>query len=277
MGMHKEQTKELRTKKLKVVTWNSKITIGIVILGIIFIFVILAPLLSPFTYAMQDVNAKNLGTSLVHPFGTDKLGRDLFVRVSMGAGISLLVGVISTAGNLVIGVFYGGIAGYLGKKVDMVLMRIADIISSIPSLLYIILIMLVMGSNLAGIIVGLCVSGWIGLARVVRTEILRLKQTDYCDAAKMSGASDIRVIVKQLLPNAINPIIINVTFMIPQAIFTEGFLSFVGVGISAPLASLGTLIQDARSQIYPMQMIYPMTVLCAIVFAFYMIGIGLEN
>lgn len=277
--MHKVQTKELKVKKLKIVTWNAQSIIGMIILGIILLFVIAAPFLSPFTYEMQDVNAKNLTSSFLHPCGTDKLGRDLFVRVCMGAGISLTVGVVSTVSNLVIGVLYGGAAGYLGKKVDMVLMRIADMISAIPSLLYIILIMLVMGSNLSSIIVGLCVSGWIGLARIVRTEILRLKQTDYCNAAKISGASDMRVLVRQLLPNAINPIIINTTFMIPQAILTEGFLSFVGVGISAPLASLGILIQDARSQIqiYPMQMIYPMIVLCAIVFAFYMIGIGFEN
>ena len=161
----------------------------------------------------------------------------------------------------------------------MILMRIADIISSIPSMLYVILITLVMGAGVQSIILGLCVSGWIDMARVVRGEIRRLKETDYAHAAWMEGIGSLRILVRHLLPNAAGPILVNLIFLVPQAVFTEAFLSFLGVGIEAPAASLGTIIQEARSQmmLYPSQMVYPLVVLCVMILALNMIGTAVED
>ena len=161
----------------------------------------------------------------------------------------------------------------------MVLMRIGDIISSIPSMIYVILIMLAAGSGPGSIILGLCVAGWADMARIVRGEILRLKETDYACAAKMEGLSSMRILFRHLLPNAAGPILVNLIFLIPQAIFTESFLSFLGVGIAAPAASLGTIIQEARSQmvLYPWQMACPLVVLCVMLLCLNAVGSVLEN
>ena len=158
-------------------------------------------------------------------------------------------------------------------------MRAADVIDAIPSLLYVILITLVMGANVGSILLGICISGWIDLARIVRGEVQRLKTREFCTAARLAGAGAGRILLRHLLPNAAGPVIVNLTFMIPKAIFTEAFLSFVGVGISAPVASLGTLIQDARSQmqVYPSQMLFPILVLCILILSMNFIGAGLEQ
>lgn len=161
----------------------------------------------------------------------------------------------------------------------MVLMRIGDIISSIPSMIYVILIMLAAGSGPGSIILGLCVAGWVDMARIVRGEILRLKEADYACAAKMEGLSSMRILFRHLLPNAAGPILVNLIFLIPQAIFTESFLSFLGVGIAAPAASLGTIIQEARSQmvLYPWQMACPLVVLCVMLLCLNAVGSVLED
>lgn len=265
-----------RNKKRKSTTY---ILLGAVILGILILAAILVPTLSPYSYTDMDTSMCNQSASLVHPFGTDKMGRDILVRVCYGTGISLLVGFVSTLINGVIGVLYGSIAGYAGGILDMILMRFADILSAIPSLLYVILILLAMGPGVGSIIFGICIAGWIPTARITRGEILRLKTEDFYLAIKLAGAHPLRILLFHLLPNAAGPILVSITFMVPTAIFTESFLSFVGVGLSAPVASLGTLIQDARSQmmLYPSQMLYPMTVLCLLIAAVQLIGTGLEK
>ena len=158
-------------------------------------------------------------------------------------------------------------------------MRIADVVSAIPSMLYVILITLVLGAGATSIILGLCVAGWIDMARIVRGEILRLKGTDFACAAKIEGIPSIRILTRHLLPNAAGPITVNFIFLIPQAIFTEAFLSFLGIGIAAPAASLGTIIQEARSQmmVYPYQMVFPLLVLCVMMLALNLIGTSLEQ
>ena len=217
--------------------------------------------------------------SLPHLFGTDKFGRDIFARVWYGAGISLLIGIVSALINGCVGVLYGAVAGYAGKYVDMVMMRIADIIASIPSMLYVILITLVTGAGAGSIILGLCVAGWIDMARIVRGEIMRLKETDFAAAARMEGLPPLRILWRHLLPNAAGPILVNLIFLIPQAIFTEAFLSFLGVGLAAPAASLGTIIQEARSQmlLYPNQMVCPLIVLCVMLLALNTVGTAIER
>ena len=252
---------------------------GCVILFVWMILAITVPLFWPWSYSEHNAQIQNQAISAVHWFGTDRFGRELFARVWYGAGLSLVIGISSTLINGVIGVIYGAISGYAGKKLDMVLMRIADIISAIPSMLYVILITLVMGSGVGSMILGLCVAGWIGMARIVRGEIVSLKKSEYAEAARMEGISPMRILIRHLLPNAAGPVIVNLIFLVPQAIFTEAFLSFLGVGLSAPAASLGTIIQEARSQmiLYPYQMICPLVVLCVMILALNMVGTAIEE
>lgn len=250
-----------------------------IILGVWVLLAVLVPLFWPFSYSEQNGDIRNQAFSLTYWFGTDRFGRDLFARVWYGAGISLLVGISSALINGILGILVGAFSGWLGGAADMVLMRIGDIISSIPSMIYVILIMLAAGSGPGSIILGLCVAGWVDMARIVRGEILRLKEADYACAAKMEGLSSMRILFRHLLPNAAGPILVNLIFLIPQAIFTESFLSFLGVGIAAPAASLGTIIQEARSQmvLYPWQMACPLVVLCVMLLCLNAVGSVLED
>ena len=226
-----------------------------------------------------DVAHKLQSPSSAHWFGTDQMGRDEFTRVLYGARISLMIGFVATAVNVVIGIIYGGIAGYIGGKVDMVMMRMVDVIYSVPAMIYIILIMLILGSNVYSVMIGICVNGWVNMARIVRSEVITLKEREFAVAAFVMGASKKRILFRHLVVNAMGPIIVTATLMVPQAIFNEAFLSFIGIGISAPAASLGTLAQDAKMLLakYPMQMVYPVAVICVVIFALNFIGDGLEE
>lgn len=261
------------------ITGNRQAIAGCIILGVWILLSVLVPLFWPWSYSEQNAELQNQAVSLTHLFGTDKFGRDIFARVWYGAGISLLIGIVSALINGCVGVLYGAVAGYAGKYVDMVMMRIADIIASIPSMLYVILITLVTGAGAGSIILGLCVAGWIDMSRIVRGEIMRLKETDFAAAARMEGLPPLRILWRHLLPNAAGPILVNLIFLIPQAIFTEAFLSFLGVGLAAPAASLGTIIQEARSQmlLYPNQMVCPLIVLCVMLLALNTVGTAIER
>ena len=240
---------------------------------------ILVPLLSPYTYDGQDLTLRNDPPSLSHPLGTDKFGRDIFVRLMYGARISLSVGFAAAFINLFLGVVYGGVCGYFGGKLDMVLMRIADIIYSIPSMLYVIMVMLIFGSNIFSVLLALSVSGWIGMARQVRTQVMSLKEREYAQAARVMGASHRRILFKHLITNSIGPIIVNTTLMVPQAIFTEAFLAFVGIGISIPQSSWGTMANEARSliQSYPIPMLWPVLAISLTMLSLNFIGDGLNE
>lgn len=258
---------------------NKILLVGFILFAVLAAAAIIVPLCSPWTITEMHAGIRNFPISAAHPFGTDKFGRDLFVRVWYGARISLMIGIASAALNGVLGIIFGGIAGYAGKYADILLMRAADILSSIPSLLYVILITLVFGANEMGILLGLCVSGWIETARIVRGEVMRLKEQEYCIAAKLLGTGNLKIFFRHILPNAAGPIVISLTFLIPQAIFTEAFLSFAGIGIPAPAASLGNLIQSSVSQIwvYPSQMLCPVLVLCLLITSVNLIGAGMEK
>ncbi|HWQ30400.1 MAG TPA: ABC transporter permease [Negativicutes bacterium] len=253
--------------------------IGIVTIAIIVVFAIFGPMLSPYTYDGQNIADQNQGPTLKHIFGTDKFGRDIFVRTLYGARISLSIGVVAAVINLGIGVVYGGISGYFGGRVDMVMMRIIDILIGIPSLLYIILIMMFLGNTVTSILIALCLTYWIGTARMVRSQVLSLKHQEYTLAARVIGASDIRILFKHLIPNSMGPIIVTVTFLIPSAIFNEAFLSFLGIGIQVPMASWGTLANDAIPTLftYPYQMLFPSLAISITMFALNFIGDGLRD
>ena len=260
-------------------TKNKRAVFGLIVLVIVVLMAILGPVFSPFSYEDQNIALRNAAPTAQHIFGTDKMGRDIFVRILYGARISLGVGIVAAIVNLILGTLYGGIAGYVGGRTDMVMMRFVDIIYSVPSMLYIVLIMLWLGAGVSSIILGISITCWIGTARIVRSQVKSLREQEFTMAAFVLGASPKRILVKHLLVNAMGPIIVNITLMVPQAIFTEAWLSFIGVGISAPKASWGTLC-DAASElimVYPMQTIYPLVAICLTIISFNFVGEGLER
>ncbi|WP_417580778.1 ABC transporter permease [Pelagibacterium sp.] len=212
-------------------------------------------------------------------FGTDQLGRDILVRQLYGAQISLTVAFVATLVNFFIGVFYGGIAGYIGGRVDAVMMRFVEIISTIPLTLYVVLLMVVFDSGLLSIIIAIGSVFWVDMARIVRGQILGLKSQDYVAAARTMGASPARILTKHLLPNSIGPIIVTLTMLIPSAIFIESFMSFIGLGVTPPLASWGSLTSEAVETLraYPHQLFFPAAAISLTMFAFNFLGDGLRD
>ena len=214
------------------------------------------------------------------PFGTDELGRDLLTRVMYGARISLLMAFIATMVNLFIGVVYGSISGYQGGRVDDIMMRIVDIINSVPLVLYVILLMVwFRGGGLKNIIIALSTVYWVSMARLVRGQMLSLKEQEFVLAARVIGVSRTKIIIKHLIPNAMGPIIVSMAMMIPAAVFTEAFLGFIGLGVSAPMASWGTLANNALSGLttYPYQLFFPALAIALTMLAFNFIGDGLRD
>lgn len=212
-------------------------------------------------------------------FGTDQLGRDILVRQLYGAQISLTVAFVATLVNFFVGVFYGGIAGYMGGKVDAVMMRFVEIISTIPLTLYVVLLMVVFDSGLLSIIIAIGSVFWVDMARIVRGQILSLKSQDYVAAARTMGASPARILTRHLLPNSIGPIIVTLTMLIPSAIFIESFMSFIGLGVTPPLASWGSLTSEAVETLraYPHQLFFPAAAISLTMFAFNFLGDGLRD
>ena len=255
---------------------NKLALFGLIFLILITLAAIIIPMVSPFTYDGQDLANRNALPNMVHLMGTDKLGRDIMVRVMYGARISLTIGFVAAFLNLIIGVIYGGISGFVGGKVDMIMMRIVDCIYAIPSMLYVILIMMIFGSNMFSVLLGISISSWVGMARQVRSQIQTLKQQEFSMAAFVIGASKKRILFKHLIINCMGPIIVSATLMVPNAIFTESFLSFIGIGISAPQASWGTLASEARGlvQSYPVQIIWPVAAICLTMLSLNFIGDG---
>ena len=211
--------------------------------------------------------------------GTDSLGRDILTRLMYGTQVSLLVAVIAVVVNLVIGIVFGGISGYIGGMVDTVMMRIVDIISPIPLTLYVILIMVLMGSGIKSIIVAIGTTYWVDMARVVRGQVLSLKSQEFVMAAKTIGSSTKTILLQHLIPNAMGSILVTVTMLIPSAIFMEAFLGYLGIGLQPPLASLGTMCNDATQNLRscPYQLFIPALVICLIMFGFNFIGDGLRD
>lgn len=278
---------------------NKIAMIALIAIILIIGFAFIGPYLSPYSYDQQIRGHENLSPCLEHPFGTDKLGRDLLVRTMVGARISLLIGIGSAFIVLVIGSIYGAISGLAGGKVDTVMMRIVEIIYSLPDMLVIILLRIVLHEPLTeafdsgkafgalqtlgpGILAMFIVYGllyWVGMARIVRGQVLQLKEMEYISAARALGANNRRLIFKHLLPNCVGQLVVTTMLQIPSAIFTESFLSFLGIGVSKPLASLGSLASDALSGIssYPYRLMFPALTISIIILAFNLFGDGLRD
>lgn len=249
------------------------------LLLLIAVIALVAPFLSPYTYYEIDLASQNQSPSLIHWFGTDDLGRDIFIRVWYGARISLFVGLTAACIDLIIGILWGGISALAGGKIDEAMMRVVDILNAIPSLLVTISLMVVIGSGLHTIIIALSLLGWITMARVVRSQLLQLKTETYVRAAYSLGASFWRVLFKHLLPNARGPIIVTLTLTVPAAIFTESFLSYLGLGVAVPIASLGTMASEglAALEYYPWRFAFPSALIAIIILCFNILGDALSD
>lgn len=258
---------------------NKGTVIGIVCIALITIFAIVAPMLSGWKYDAIDTSLQNIAPGAQHWFGTDNYGRDLWVRLWQGTRISLFVAVAAIFIDVVIGVTYGMISGYFGGKVDSVMQRIQEVINSIPTLVILTILLMVMKSSLFTIILALSFTEWIGMSRITRAQVLKTKEEEFVLASRTLGAGSFFIIFKEILPNIYSQMIIMVMMSIPNAIFYEAYLSFVGLGLPIPEASLGTLINDGFNTltIYPFQMIIPVVVFSILMLSFNLVGDGLRD
>lgn len=257
---------------------------GLLVLLALVLFAIAGPWFSDFNYFKTNLFATNEPPSWVHPFGTDNLGRDIMTRLMWGGRISLLIGFVSVLINLGIGVVYGGVSGFFGGKIDNLMMRIIDIIYSVPDLLYVILLMVVLRSEdthaqFRNILIVLGIVNWMPLARILRGQILSLREQEYVLAARTLGANTKRLLLTHLIPNAVGPMVITIALQIPAAIFMEAFLSFIGIGIQPPLTSWGAMAADGRMNIpsYPNALIFPALAIAITMLAFNFVGDGLRD
>lgn len=256
--------------------------IAMIGLAVILIYVLLAIFggkILPYDYRTTDFSSINMSPDGEHWFGTDALGRDLWARVWAGARISLMIGLVSAVMQMTLGILVGGAAGYFGGVIDLVVMRVTEILDSIPFLVFVILIMMVVGSGVVPLIIAFAITGWIAMARLVRGQVLQLKEQEFMLAAKSMGAGSFRLIVKHLIPNMIGVLIVTLTMKIPEAIFSEAFLSYIGIGVMPPQTSWGQLAnQGAQSmQIYPYQLFIPAFFISTMMLSLQIFGDGLRD
>jgi peptide/nickel transport system permease protein len=265
---------------------NKLAMLGLIIIVTLIAMAIIGPNLVPYSYSDQSLLTKNQELSSEHWFGTDELGRDMFARTWYGARISLTIGVVAALIDLIIGVAVGGLAGYMagrgkrGERIDTIIMRVIEILYGLPYLLVVILLMVVMEPGLLTIIIALSATGWVGMARLVRGQILQLKNQEFILAAQVLGAKFSRILLKHLIPNTFGVIIVNLTFTIPSAIFAESFLSFLGLGVQAPVASWGTMTNDGLGVILTgdwWRLFFPALMISLTMFAFNVFGDGLQD
>lgn len=258
---------------------NHLAILALIVLVIIVFFTIFGPAISGYSFDKMSADM-NQGPSLKHWFGTDSLGRDLFCRVWTGGRISIIIGVVGAAITTVIGAVYGSISAFAGGKVDSIMMRIVEIVSSIPYLIVVILLSLVMDdTGIGSILLALCLVGWCPTARLVRGQILQLASAEYVTAARTLGVSSWKIITRHMIPNTMSVIIVNLTFRIPGYIFSESFLSYVGLGVKTPNTSWGVLASSAQQNMffYPYQMFFPALMIALTMLSFTLFGDGLRD
>lgn len=258
---------------------NKVAMFSMILLVIIILMCIIGPWISPHKFSVQDTDKMNISPNSEYWFGTDNLGRDLFSRLWIGGRVSITIGIIGTIIEVVIGCIYGGISGYFGGKVDDIMMRIVEILISIPYMLIVIILSIFLGKGMMSLLIALCITGWTSMARMVRGQVMQLKQSEYVLAAQALGADPKRVIFKHLIPNTIGIIIVYMTFDIPSFIFAEAFLSFIGLGIQPPETSWGAMTSfgQAVMDFYPYQLIFPALAISLTMLAFNLLGDGLRD
>jgi len=260
---------------------NRAAVVAVGVLGLIVLAAIIGPwfAIHPFDELYFDYVAIPPSLEGGFLFGTDAVGRDLFVRVLMGARISLAVALAATSVSLVIGVLWGAIAGYVGGRVDNLMMRFVDIMYSLPFMFFVIILMVVFGRNIVLMFLALGAVEWLTMARIVRGQTLSLKGREFIEAAVASGVTRPRIIARHIIPNLLGPVAVYITLTIPQVILVESFLSFLGLGVQEPLTSLGVLISEgaAEMETAPWMLIFPATVLAVMLFCFNFIGDGIRD
>jgi ABC-type dipeptide/oligopeptide/nickel transport system permease subunit len=258
---------------------NKLAVFGAAVILLLVITAVFAPFIAGYDYAAQNYDHLSQLPNDEFWFGTDQLGRDMFSRVVYGAQVSLLVGLISQIIALVIGVPVGMLAGYYGGKIDMILMRIVDVTYAFPQLLFVILLMSMLGPGLVNIFIALGLTSWVTLARLVRSEFLRLRESEFITAARALGVSSSRIVWRHLLPNALSPIIVAFTFGIPTAIFAEATLSFIGVGISPPTPSWGQMVGENYQYLRSLWhlAVFPVLAIALTMLGFSFFGDGLRD
>ncbi len=258
---------------------NKAAFIGLCIVIFYTIMAIFAPMFSDYSMSDMDATARNAFISAEHWLGTDATGRDLWVRIWMGARVSLSIGFIAAIINACVGAVIGGLCGFYGGKLDMIVMRIVDLLYGIPSLIITILIVMVLGKGIAPLIIAMCVVGWIGTCRFVRGEVYRIKEQDFVLAAKVLGIPDFKIIIKHIIPNILGMLVTNLCMAIPGAIFQEAFLSYIGLGITPPNCSWGVICKEGIQYLryYPHQVFIPAFFVCTTMLALNLLGNGLRD
>ena len=266
--------------KMKRMAANNKLAVFSAILILLFlILAVLAPVITPYSFDEQDLLARLAAPSAKHLLGTDELGRDVFTRLLYGARVSMAVGIIPTVVSMLIGVMLGMVSGYVGGLVDSVIMRLADVVLSFPSLLLAMVIMYTLGDGITSIFIALAVTNWASVARVVRSETLSLREAESVEAARSMGVKDFVIIMRHILPNCIPSLIVMFTLNVPSAILSESSLSFLGIGVQLPNSSWGLMVNMGRTYLYnaPWISLAPSAAIMLVVLAFNFLGDGLRD
>ncbi|MFP6584600.1 MAG: ABC transporter permease [Candidatus Hydrogenedentota bacterium] len=264
--------------------WHRLLKNKLAVLGGAFLLIVIAlaivtPWIAPYSYEAQDLMLGATPPSTDHWLGTDYLGRDLFTRILYGGRISLMVGFAATAVSLLVGVMYGATAGFLGGRVDSILMRLVDILYALPFTIFVIILMVFFGRNIILLFMAIGAVEWLTMARIVRGQVQSLKEKEYIEAAVAMGLTKTRILTRHLIPNALGPIIVYTTLTIPNVMLLEAFLSFLGLGVQPPMSSWGLLIHDGAEQMenYPWLLVYPSVALSLTLFSLNFLGDGLRD
>lgn len=258
---------------------NKSAFIGLCIILLYALLAVFAPMFSPYTQSQMDADARNQFISAAHWLGTDSTGRDLWTRILMGGRVSLSIGLLSAVINMCVGAVIGGLCGYYGGRLDMIVMRIVDLLYGIPSLIITILVMMVLGKGIAPLIVAMCAVGWIGTCRFVRGEVYRIREQDFVLAAKVLGISNLKIVLRHIIPNILGMLVTNLCMAIPGAIFQEAFLSYIGLGITPPDCSWGVICKEGIQYLRysPHQVLIPAFFVCTTMLALNLLGNGLRD
>lgn len=259
---------------------NKAAVAGMIVLAVLVVAAIVGPYLTP--YAYDEINKNDVWLGPLqngHLIGTDSLGRDLLARLLMGLRVSLAIGLVATVVSLIIGVAWGAVAGFVGGRLDEVMMRVVDVLYSLPFIFFVILLMVTFGSNIILIFVAIGAVEWLTMSRIVRGQTLTLKHKEFVEAARAAGVGQGGIIARHIVPNLLGPVVVYVTLTIPAVILAESFLSFLGLGVQPPMASLGTLIANGAQdmELAPWLLIFPSLVMVVTLMSFNFIGDGLRD